>query len=150
MRRLTKNYWRTGWILLINGAVIALFLTGPIREQRDQQMLDQVVRTISPHLSYAHALFLEPWALGLIAALFVGIVVELRRVALATILNTCPFALWLAVASWDRAKAAGGATPEDLSISTLFIVVLAVIVVINAAFYLAAFRGIRVDAPPAL
>jgi hypothetical protein len=30
MRRLNRNYWRLGWVLLTNGAVSLLLLIGPI------------------------------------------------------------------------------------------------------------------------
>ena len=61
MRRLNINYWRLGWVLLTNGALALLLLTGPIRMHHDQQMLYERMHTASPSFSYWKELLATPW-----------------------------------------------------------------------------------------
>ncbi len=101
MRLLDRNYWRLGWVLVVNSAVVVLQLTGPARAYHDQQLLHQAMRTAPPVFSYWKELFSDPWVpvLGLI--LLVGTVAEVRRNALSPIFNVAPFAFWLVLAFRD-------------------------------------------------
>jgi hypothetical protein len=63
-------------VLLTNGVVIILFLSGPIRAHHEQQLLYQVMRTAAPPFSYIHEFFSDPWRPIIVATLLVGIVAE--------------------------------------------------------------------------
>jgi hypothetical protein len=130
MRRLDRNYWRLGWVLVVNGAVVVLQLTGPVRAYHDQQLLHQAMRTAPPVFSYWRELFSDPWVpvLGLI--LLVGIVAEARRNALSPIFNVAPLAFWLVLAFRD----------SFYSKQLLVIFPLAVVIVVDLVFYTLAFR----------
>lgn len=101
MRRLSRNYWRLGWVLLVNSAVVALQLTGPIRAHHDQQLLHQVMRTAPPTFSYWKELFSDPWVPVLAVILLAGIVTEVRRNALSPVINLAPFTFWLVLVFRD-------------------------------------------------
>ena len=45
MKRLNRNHWRLGWILVVNTTVVLLELTAPIRSYHDQQLVSQAMRT---------------------------------------------------------------------------------------------------------
>lgn len=130
MRRLNRNYWRLGWVLLVNSAVLVLQLTGPIRAHHDQQLLYQVMRTAPPAFSYSKELFSDPWVPALAVVLLVGIVAEMRRNALSPIFNLAPFAFWLVLAFRD----------PFYSKQLLLIFPLAMIIVVDLVFYALAFR----------
>lgn len=141
MRQLNRNYWRLGWVLLTNGVVILLFLSGPIRAHHEQQLLYQVMRTAPPPFSYVHELFADLWVPLLVLTLLGGILAEVRRTVLSPIVNLTPYVIWLIVALWERAQVAGEATPQDLFLGkVLFIFPLTVIIAIDLIFYIAAFR----------
>jgi hypothetical protein len=133
MRRLNRNYWRLGWVLVVNSAVVVLQLTGPVRAYHDQQLLHQAMQTAPPVFSYWKELFSDPWVpvLGLI--LLVGIVAEVRRNALSPIFNVAPLAFWLVLAFRD----------SFYSKQLLLIVPLAVVIVVDLVFYALAFRRRR-------
>jgi hypothetical protein len=141
MRRLNRNYWRLGWVLLTNGAVILLLLSGPIRAHHDQQLLYQAMRAAPPPFSYLHEFFSNPWGPVLVVTLVAGIAAELRRTILSALVNLSPYVVWLIVALWERAKVAGEATPYELYLGkVLLIFPLAIVVAIDLIFYAAAFR----------
>lgn len=141
MRRLNTNYWRLGWVLLTNGAVILLILSGPIRAHHDQQLLYQAMRAVPPPFSYLHEFFSDPWGPTLVVTLVAGIAAELRRTILSALINLSPYVIWLIVALWERAKVAGEATPYELSLGkVLLIFPLAIVIAINLIFYAAALK----------
>lgn len=135
MRRLNKNYWRLGWVLIANSIVVALQLIGPVRAYEDQQLIHQAMRTAPPVFSYWKELFSDPWVPVLTVVLLVGIVAEVRRNALSPILNMGPFVFWLVLAFRD----------PFYSKQLLLIVPLAVLIVADFVFYVLAFR--RSQAP---
>src|SRR5271165_1031894 len=114
MRRLNSNYWRLGWILLTNGALSLLLLTAPIRTHHDQQLLHESMHTTPPPFSYWKELLADPWVPVVVLVLLVGMVAEVRRTILSVILNLAPYIVWLMVALWERARAAGEATAQEL------------------------------------
>ena len=140
MRRLNKNYWRVGWILLANGVVILLFLSGPIRMHHEEQLLHQVMRTAPPPFSYVHEFFADPWGPLLVLTLLGGILAEMRRTVLSPIINVGLYVVWFIVALWEQAKAAGEATPYELSLGKVFLIILAVVIGVDLVFYALAFR----------
>lgn len=144
MRRLTKNYWRTGWILFVNGAVIVLFLAAPIRQHHAEAPLYRALEMTPPPVSYFHLLLSEPWVLGLLAVLLLGVVAELRRAVIATIFNVIPYLVGL-ISVLSAMLKPGEAEPEGFAIGILLTIVLTVIVTIDAIFYLAAFKRMRAD-----
>jgi hypothetical protein len=130
MRRLNGNYWRLGWVLLVNSTVVALQLTAPIRAYRDQQLLHQVMQTIPPAFSYWKDLFIDPWGPVFAAILVAGVVTEVRRSILSPIFNLIPFAFWLVLAFRD----------SFYSKQLLVIFPLALVIAVNLTFYALAFR----------
>jgi hypothetical protein len=130
MRRLNRNYWRLGWVVVVNSAVVVLELTGPVRAYHDQQLLHEAMRTAPPVFSYWKELFGDPWVLVLGVMLLAGIVAEVRRNALSPIFNVAPFAFWLVVALRD----------SFYSKQLLLIFPLAVVIVVDLVFYALAFR----------
>ena len=48
MKPLNKSYLRLGWVLLTNGVLAFLLLTGPVRVHHEQQLLYQAMRTTPP------------------------------------------------------------------------------------------------------
>jgi len=136
MRRLNRNYWRLGWVLAVNGAVVVLQLTGPVRSYHDQQLLHQAMRTAPPVFSYWKELFSDPWVPVLGVILLVGIVAEVRRNALSPIFNVSPFTFWLVLAFRD----------SFYSKQLLLIFPLAVVIVVDLVFYAFAFRRRQADA----
>lgn len=137
MRRLNRNYWRLGWVLLANSAVVAFQLTAPIRAHHGQQLLYQALRMATPPFSYWKELFSDPWVPVLAAILLAGIVAELRRNLLSPILNLAPFTMWLVLAFRDPAY----------SKQLLLILPLAVVIATYLAFYIAAFRRTPTSVP---
>ena len=141
MRRLNRNYWRLGWVLLTNGVVILLFLTAPVRMHHDQQLISGSLRANPPQFSYLKEFFADPWGPILVLTLLAGIVAEVRRTILSPILNLTPYVIWLIVALWERAQVAGEATSQDLFLGkVLFIFPLTVIIAVDLIFYIAAYR----------
>lgn len=140
MKRLNRNYWRLGWVLLTNGAVILLLLIGPIRAYHDQQLLNRVMRTTPPAFSYWKELFAAPWVPLMLVVLLVGMLAEVRRTVLSPIFNLAPYAVWLIVALWERAKVVDDATHELFLGKVLLIFPLAAVIAVDVIFYVAAFR----------
>ena len=140
MRRLNRNYWRLAWVVLTNGVVIFLFLSGPIRAHHEQQLLHQVMRTAPPPFSYVHEFFADPWGPLLVLTLLGGILAEVRRSVLSPIFNLGTYAVWFIVALWEQAKATGEATPYELSLGKVFLIVLAAVIGVNLVFYALALR----------
>jgi len=143
MRRLSRSYWRLTWVLLTNGAVILLFLLGPIRSLHEQETLHQVMRTAAPPFSYIHEFFSDVWRPIIVAILLAGIVAELLRSALSSILNVGPYLLWFIISSWQVARVAMGRTPSEVSpgvILALMVIPLALVVAVDMMFYVVAFR----------
>lgn len=140
MRRLNRNYWRLAWLLLTNGVVIFLFLSGPIRAHHEQQLLHQVMRTPPPPFSYVREFFADPWGPLLVLTLLGGILAEVRPTVLSPIFNLGAYVVWFIVALREQAKATGEATPYELSLGKVFLIVLAVVIVVNLIFYAFAFR----------
>jgi hypothetical protein len=128
MRRLNRNDWRLGWVLLANSAVVVLQLTAPIRAHADQRALYEAMRTAVPAFSYWTELFRDPWVPILVAVLIAGAVAEVRRNALSPLLNLAPFAFWLVLAI------------RDPFYSKLLIAPLAAIIAVDVTFYVVAFR----------
>jgi|SRR6516225_8488649 len=146
MRQLNRSYWRLGWILLTNSALSLLLLTGPIRTHQDQQLLYESMHTSPPAYSYWRELAATPWVPVVVIVLLAGIVAELRRTILSPILNLAPYVVWLIVALWERAKVNGEATPQDLFLGkVLLIIPLAVVIAIDLVFYLVALRRMQAD-----
>lgn len=135
MRRLNRNYWRLGWVVLLNSAVVVLQLTGPVRAYHDQQLLHQAMRTAPPVFSYWKELFSDPWVPVLGVVLLAGIVAEVRRNALSPIPNVAPFAFWLVLALRDT----------FYSKQLLLVFPLAIVIVIDLLFYALAFRQGRTE-----
>jgi hypothetical protein len=141
MKRLNRNYWRLAWVLLTNGALILLLLSGPLRVHHDQQLLNEAMRTKPPAFSYWAELFATPWVPVVVLVLLVGIAAELRRTPLSPIINLSPYVAWLAAAFWERARVAGEATSYDLYLGkVLLIIPLVVVIGVDAVFYALAFR----------
>ncbi|HVS89747.1 MAG TPA: hypothetical protein VHF01_16190 [Candidatus Acidoferrum sp.] len=130
MRRISRNYWRLGWVLLVNSAVVVLQLTGPIRAHHDQQLLHQVMRTAPPIFSYWKELFSDPWVPVLAVILLAGIVTEVRRNALSPVINLAPFTFWLVLAFRD----------PFYSKQLLILFSLVMVIVVDLVFYAFAFR----------
>lgn len=140
MRRLNRNYWRLGWVLLTNGAVSLLLLIGPIRVYHDEQLLHQVMRTTAPAFSYWKELFAAPWVPLMLVVLLVGMLAEVRRTVLSPIFNLAPYVVWLIVAFWERAKVVDDATHELFLGKVLLIFPLVAVIAVDVVFYVAAFR----------
>jgi hypothetical protein len=146
MKQLNRSYWRLGWILLTNSALSLLLLTGPIRAHQDQQLLYESMHTSPPAYSYWRELTATPWVPVVVIVLLAGIVAELGRTILSPIVNLAPYVVWLIVALWERAKVAGEATPQDLFLGkVLLIIPLAVVIAIDLVFYLVALRRMQAD-----
>lgn len=141
MKRLNGNYWRLGWILLTNGALVFLLLSGPIRAHQHQQVLHEALGTPLEPFSYWKQLFAAPWVPVVVLVLLLGISSELRRSALSPILNLGPYVAWLVVALWERARIIGEASPYELLLGkVLLIIPLSLVIAIDLLFYLLAFR----------
>jgi hypothetical protein len=73
--------------------------------------------------------------------LLVGILAEMRRTVLSPIIILSPCVVWLAVALWERAKVAGEATPSELFLGeVLLILPLTAVIVVDVIFYVIGFR----------
>jgi hypothetical protein len=143
MKRLSRNYWRLAWVLLTNSVVISLFLSGPIRAHREQELLYQVMRTAAPPFSYVHEFFSDPWRPIIVATLLIGIIAELSGTILSPIINLGPYVVWLIMFLWEAVRVASGATPSEVSpgvIMVLIVIPLAVVVAVDLMFYVIAFR----------
>ncbi len=140
MKRLNRNRWRLGWVLLTNGVVILLFLSGPLRVHHERQMLSQVMRTPAPPFSYAHEFFSNFWGPFLVFTLLAGILAELWRTPLSPILNLGPYVVWFIDGLWERIRVAGEATAFELSLGKLFLIILGVVIGVDLVFYAIAFR----------
>ncbi len=145
MRRLNKNYWRLGWVLLTNGVVILLLLSGPIRTHHEEQLLHQVMRTAPPPFSHVHEFFADPWGPLLVLTLLGGILAEMRRTVLSPIINVGPYVVWFIVALWERAKVIDDPMHELFLVKVLFIFPLVVVIAVDIIFYVIAFRRRRAE-----
>ncbi len=145
MRRLNRNYWRLGWVLLTNGAVILALLTAPILVYHNQLLISRSLRFNPPPFSYWTEFLAVPWGLVLLPMLLAGIVAEVRRSVLGPIINLTTFSAWLFLALWERTKISGEATPQELFLGkVLLIFPLIAVIGIDLIFYIAAFRGRQV------
>ena len=140
MKRLNRNYWRLGWVLLTNGAVILLLLIGSIRAYHDQQLLNRIMSTSPPAFSYWNELFAAPWVPLVLVVLLVGMLAEVRRTVLSPIFNLAPYVVWLIVALLERARIVDDATHELFLGRVLLIFPLAAVIAVDVIFYVAAFR----------
>jgi hypothetical protein len=147
MRRLNRNYWRLGWVLLTNGGLTLSLLTGPLRVHHDTELLYATIRMATPQFSYWRELFIAPWVPVLALILLLGIVAELRRTVFSSILNMTPYLAWLSVALWDRTKFTGEVDPQELFLNKLLLIILTMVVVTDLIFYLAAFRRTAEKSP---
>lgn len=155
MKRLEKNYWRLGWVLVTNASLIFLLLIGPIRTHYQQQLIYENMRTTAPPFSYLKELFASPWVPVMILVLLVGIIAEMRRAVVSSIFNVGPYLVWLLVALWERARVAGEATAQELFLGKVFLIFpLSVIIAVDLVFYVIAFRrrqgegGVAHSSPP--
>lgn len=140
MRKLNRNYWRLGWILLTNGSLVFLFLSGPIRRHHQEELLHQVMRTPSPHFSYVHEFFSDPWVPLLLLALLGGIFAEVRRNVFSPVMNLVPYVVWFIVGLREQMRVAGEVTTYETSLGKMFLAILAVIIAIDAFFYVNALK----------
>ena len=140
MKRLNRDYWRLAWVLLTNGIVIFFFVSGPVKAHHDQQLLYQVMRTSPPPFSYLHEFFSGFWGPFLVFTLLGGILAEVWRSVLSPVFNLGPFVAWFIGGLWERTKVANEATPYELFLGKIFLVVLAVVIAVDLLFYVIAFR----------
>jgi hypothetical protein len=141
MRRLNRNYWRLGWVLLTNGALILLLLSAPVRVHHDQQLIFGSMGSNLPPFSYWKELFASPWMPVVALVLLAGIVAEMLRTVLSPIVNLTPYVVWLILALWERARVAGEATPQELFLGKVFLIFpLTMVIAIDLIFYIVAFR----------
>jgi hypothetical protein len=97
--------------------------------------------TVPLPFSYWKELFATPWVPILVLVLLIGIVAELRRSVLSPVFTLVPYIAWLIVALCDRARVAAEASPQDLFLGkVLLIIPLAVIIAVDLIFYVAAIR----------
>lgn len=144
MKPLNRNYWRLGWVLVTNGSLILLLLTGPVRTHHEQQLIYESMRTTPPPFSYLKELFSSPWMPVMAFVLLVGIVAEVRRTVASPIFNIGPYLGWLVVALWERARVAGEATSQELFLGKVFLILpLAVVIAVDLLFYVVAYRRSR-------
>jgi hypothetical protein len=146
VRKLNRSYWRLGWIVLTNLAVICLFLGGMVHQRHDELLLYQAMRTTPPAFSYVHEFFSDRWRPVIVITLLVGILAEVRRTILSPILNLGLYIVWFIVFSWDAIEVATGATPSEVSASlilVLTVIPLAVVIGIDLFFYIPALRQLR-------
>lgn len=97
--------------------------------------------------SYWKELFATPWVPVVALILLVGIGAEVRRNTLSPVFNLSPYAVWLVVALWERAKTGGEASPYDLFLGkVLLIIPLILVIAIDLIFYLVAFKRSQAEA----
>jgi hypothetical protein len=146
VKRLGTNYWRLSWIVLTNGVLVFPFFAAPLWERRTELSLHRVGVALPP-FSYWRQLFASPWWLQLgVLVLLVGIVAELRRSILSPIFNLGLYVAGLILALLGQATDIVRGTQREVSpgVVLLFgIVPFALIVAVDAAFYVHAFRRIR-------
>jgi len=149
MNRLNRNYWRLGWILFTNTALVVLLLIAPIRARHDRELLYQAVRMAPPPFSYLHEFLDDPWGLVVVLTLLAGILAEMRRWIVSSILNLGPYVVWLLFALWARARVEENTPPYELFLGmVLFIIPLTTVVAVNLAFYaVALIRSYRSPKP---
>jgi hypothetical protein len=140
MRKLNRNYLRLGWILLTNGSLVFLFLSGPIRIHHQEELLHQVMRTPSPPFSYVREFFSDPWAPLLVLALLGGILAEVLRNFLSPVMNLGPYVVWFIVGLREQMRVAGEVTTYETSLGKMFLAILAVVIAIDAFFYVIALK----------
>lgn len=144
MNRLPRSYWRLAWVLLTNALVMFLLLTGPFRVHHDQQALQRLLQSPPEPFSYWGQLFSAPWLPLMVLVLLFGIVSEIRRSALSPIFNLGPYLVWLAVALWERARLAGQASPYELYVGKMLLMLpLTILIIVGLIFYAFAFRRKR-------
>jgi hypothetical protein len=141
MKPLNRSYWRLGWVFLTNGALSLLLLTGPIRVHHDQRILYEAMGTVPPSFSYWKELLATPWVPIVVLVLSIGTVAELRRSVLSPIFTLVPYIAWLIVALCERERVAAEASPQDLFLGkVLLIIPLAVVIAVDVIFYVVALR----------
>jgi hypothetical protein len=143
VKKLGRNYWRLGWILLTNGTICLLLLSTPLRLRHNQLMLYSVMRTTPPAFSYSKELFTDPWAAVAASILLVGIVAEVRRTILGPIVNLGFYVVYLGLTLFEQLNAAYHGTPQDVTLGFVLIVLvvpLLVIIAVDLALYIPALR----------
>ncbi|HYL64438.1 MAG TPA: hypothetical protein VE077_17630 [Candidatus Methylomirabilis sp.] len=98
------------------------------------------MRTALPPFSYVHEFFADLWGPLLVLTLLGGVLAEVRRTVLSPIINVGPYAVWFILALWEHARLAGEATPYELSLGKVLLIILAVVIGVDLAFYALAFR----------
>jgi hypothetical protein len=48
MRRLNRNYWRLGWVLVVNCIIIFLELAAPIHQYHNEKLMSETLRVAAP------------------------------------------------------------------------------------------------------
>jgi hypothetical protein len=134
MRRLSKNRWRTGWILSLNSAIIVLLFTAPIYEYHNEGQIFHAMGTAQPPFSFWAAIFANVWTPVFLGAMALGILAEMRRSIFSPILNLLPFAALLvwAAADWVRSR---GSYEGERSLGLLVILPACLVVLVNAISY---------------
>jgi hypothetical protein len=148
VKRLGRNYWRLGWIVLTNGVLVFPFFMAPLWQRRTELSLHRV-GVVLPPFSYWRQLFASPWWLQVgVLILLVGIVAELRRSIVSPIFNLSPYVAGVVLAVLGQAADLMRGTHREVSPGAVLlfgIAPFALIAAINAAFYVHAFRGIRTE-----
>jgi hypothetical protein len=143
MRKLSANGWRLAWVLMTNGVICLLLLSGPIRWRHNQMMLYRVMRTTPPAFSYWKELFATPWVPIVLLLLVVGAIAEVRRSVLGPVVNLGFYATYLGLILFEQAKAAYQGSPQETTLGFVLIVLvipLAVITAVDLVFYIPALR----------
>ncbi len=141
MKKLHKNYWRLGWVMLINSVIVFVLLSGPIRVHQQREQIFESMRMNPPPFSYWKALFASPLPLLAVLVLLIGIAAEVRRNILSPVFNLTPFVVFLTATLWERAKVSGEATAQELFLGKVLVIYpLVAIIAVYLIFYIAALR----------
>jgi hypothetical protein len=149
MKKLGRNYWRLGWILVTNGTICLLLLSTPIRWRHNQLMLYSVMRTTPSAFSYWKELLTDPWSAVVASILLVGIVAEVRRTVLGPIVNLGFYVVYLGLILFEQLNAAYHGTPQDMTLGfvmIVFVIPLLVIIAVDLALYIPALRRLSAAA----
>lgn len=140
MKGLTKNVWRTTWIVVVNIAIMLFVFTAQIREYRSEAQISQELRGPHASSSWAATLLGNPWSLALIIVLGLGIFAELRRSKMGLIFNVAPFLGLLAWWTIDSLQSHGNYAGER-SLGFVIMVAASVVLLVNLILYRRAFSG---------